>query len=510
MGAGLVCISVTDSTSERFLLKASKACANAAAVELRFDSLSPDELPKVVEGLAEIRRDYGGVLIGTLRSSAEGQGGLRDVSTEEIASFWSDPRLRNAVDWVDAGPDELPDPPSEYKRIIRSRHYFDSAPTEAELAEVASVLKNCGSDPSRNAIKIACTPDDITGAIPVWNLLEHNDEKIAIAMGKFGVWTRILAPAYGSAVTYASIDDGPESAPGQIRFEELTETYRVGEITEETSVYGIVGLPVSHSLSPAIHNASFRERAIDAVYVPLAVRDAGEFFREMVSPATRKIKWNLRGFSVTHPHKTSMARLVERLTADAEAIGAVNTVMIESGTCVGSNTDAEGFLASLKTKLGDPKGASVGIIGSGGAARAAVFALSNAGARTVIFSRDPSKAKGISDRFGTKIRLLQRDPASFQGLDVIVNASPIGSSGGLEGESPVPREALENLQLAFDMVYNPIRTRFLRDASDAGIPTIGGLEMLIEQAALQFRTWTGQEAPKDAMLRTAESRMRSL
>ncbi|MCO6510142.1 MAG: shikimate dehydrogenase [Aridibacter famidurans] len=510
MRPGVVCISVTDDSAEGFLRKAFEGCAKASAVELRFDSLSSEELEKAVEGLSEIRGSYEGVLIGTLRSSANGQGGIRNVSPDEVASFWSDPRLRRVIDWVDAGPEELPEPPTEYEKIIRSRHFFDHAPSAAELAENASVLKNSGSDPSRNLVKIACTPVDIAGAIPLWNLLDHTGETIAVAMSEYGIWTRILGPAYGSFVTYASIDERSGSAPGQLSFEELTETYRAGEITRETAVYGIVGLPVSHSLSPAIHNAAFRERSIDSVYVPLAVRDAGEFFREMVSPATRSIKWNLRGFSVTHPHKTSMARLVDRLETAAEAIGAVNTVTIDDETTIGSNTDAEGFLASLKAKLGDPKGASIGIIGSGGAARAAVYALSNAGARTVIFSRYPSEAKGISDRFGAEIRLLERDPASFQGLDVIVNASPIGSSGGLEGESPVPGEALENLQLAFDMVYNPMRTRFLRDASEAGIPTIGGLEMLIEQAALQFRTWTGDEAPIIAMRRAAESRMRYL
>lgn len=510
MTRGIVCISVTDRSAEGFLRKASEACAKAPSVELRFDSLLPEELSRAIEGLAELRGKYGGILVGTLRSSDGGQGGSRKISPAEVNSFWSDPRLKQTIDWVDAGPHELPDPPREYEKIIRSRHFFGSMPIDKELAEVRSELADAGADPSRNIIKIAITPSDIAEALPFWNLLTNGPDSIPIAMGEFGSWTRILGPAFGSALTYASLDEGTASAPGQIAFEDLTEVYRADSTTRATGLYGIVGLPVSHSLSPFIHNAAFRALSVDAVYLPLPVRDAGAFFREMVSPETRILDWNLRGFSVTHPHKTSIARLVDRLDRDAEEIGAVNTVTIENGTSIGSNTDAKGFLVSLKTKLGDPKGASVAIIGSGGAARAAVYALSNAGARTVIFSRDPSGAGAFAERFGAELRLLDLDPDSFEDVDVIVNASPIGSSGELEDLSPVPSEAFENLQLAYDMVYNPVRTRFLRDASEAGVPTIGGLEMLIEQAALQFRTWTGREAPKSVMQRATESRTGSL
>ncbi|HUF03961.1 MAG TPA: shikimate dehydrogenase [Aridibacter sp.] len=510
MARGLFCISVSDLSASNFLRKAAEACAKASAVELRFDGLEPSELSKAVEGLADLRSNYDGILIGTLRSSGDGQGGFRKVSSYEIEAFWSDPRLKASIDRVDAGPDELPDPPPEYKQIIRSFHSFEGVPEEVELATIRTKLLSAGSDPSRNIAKIACTPSDIAESLPVWRMLEGSGDTIPIAMGEFGIWTRVLGPAFGSAIGYSSPAEGPESAPGQVPSDDLTKVYRADSITEATGIYGIAGLPVSHSLSPFIHNAAFQEVSIDSVYLPLAVRDVSEFYRTMVSSDTRSIEWNLRGFSVTHPHKTEIARLVDRLEADAQAIGAVNTVKIENGSTVGSNTDAEGFLAALRSKIGDPEGASVGIIGSGGAARAAIFALSKARARTVVFSRDTAKATPALQRFGAAVRLLDREPASFKGLDVLVNASPVGSSGELADISPVPVESLKNLQLAFDIVYNPIRTRFLRDAEEAGIPTIGGLEMLIEQAALQFRIWTGREAPKNVMRKAAESRIRSL
>lgn len=509
MARGLVCISVIDESAEGFLRKASGACAKAPSVELRFDSLLPEGLSRAVDGLAAMRKGYEGILIGTLRNSDNGQGGFRSVSPSEIESFWSDQRLRETIDWVDAGPNELPDPPPEYTRIIRSFHSFEGVPKEPELSQLRNNLLGSGLDSSRNIAKIACTPSDITEALPLWHLLDGQGDTFPIAMGEFGTWTRVLGPAFGSAIAYSSLEYGAESAPGQISFDDLKEVYRVDSITGSTAVYGIVGLPVSHSLSPYIHNAAFQEFSIDAVYLPFAVQDIGGFFREMASPRTRSIEWNLRGFSVTHPHKTAIARLVDRLDKDAEAIGAANTVRIENGTTVGSNTDAEGFLASLSSGIGDPKGASIGIIGTGGAARAGVYALSKAGARTVIFSRDPLRTREIADRFGAEMRLLDYDPDSFKDLDVIVNATPIGSTGELAEASPVPKDSLKNLQLAFDMVYNPIRTRFLRDAREAGVPAIGGLEMLIEQAALQYRIWTGRDAPKNVMRNAAESRIRS-
>lgn len=506
MTSGLVCISVTGRTAAEFLSEARIACAKAPAVELRFDSLPPDDLPKVVDGIADLRSSYEGIIIGTLRSSADGQGGGRHVSANELENFWNDRALKASVDWIDLGPNELPNPPSEYSRIIRSFHSFEGCPESSSLESIRKRLS--GSD-TRNIPKIACGATEITDAIPLWNLQGIAEPIIAIAMGEFGIWTRILSLSKGAPLAYASSRDGAEAAPGQASFEDLISIYRADGISEQTRIYGIVGLKSSGSLSPYIHNPAFAEKGIDAVYMPLTVRDCREFYNKMVSPRTREIEWNLCGLSVTIPHKVTMAGLVDELRGGAAEIGAVNTVRIEDGRTVGFNTDADGFLLPLEKALGNIKGMRAGIIGSGGAAKAVAFALSKRSADVVIFSRSPKGAREMKMPVGAEIRELSSGPEAFAGLDIIVNASPVGSSGEFENLSPVPVDALQNLQLAYDLVYNPLSTRFLRDAEKAGVPTLGGLEMLIEQAALQFEIWTGRQAPKSVMSAAVRTRLLS-
>ncbi|MEZ5344521.1 MAG: shikimate dehydrogenase [Pyrinomonadaceae bacterium] len=289
---------------------------------------------------------------------------------------------------------------------------------------------------------------------------------------------------------------------------DLIDIYRVKELTKETEIYGIIGNPVSHSLSPYIHNPAFKEMGIDAVYIPFEVSNLDEFVKRMVRPETREIDWNLQGFSVTAPHKESILKHLDFIDNAAEKIGAVNTVKIVDNRLCGFNTDAEGFIEPLRKNFGDLKNARAGIIGNGGAARACLYALKNDGAEVTIIARDTERGNALANEFEAGFFKLDQNENAFPEFDILINASPLGTYGKLEDQTPIAADRLSNLQLAYDLVYNPFETRFLREAKSKGVKTIGGFEMLIAQAARQFEIWTGSKAPADKFAETALLRLK--
>jgi len=512
MGNGKICASVSAETAGEFVSLALEASRDFSFVELRFDALAPDQLSTAIEKLSSTKPGLDATIVGTFRSSENGQGGFRDIPVSERTAFWMNESVRLVVDWADVEADIpaaclLADGDPAFEQVIRSHHDFAKIPDGIEIREITSSLLSAG--PVSPIIKIACTPEDSADAISIFDLILDDASVIAIAMGEFGMWTRVLGPAFGSPLAYASVAPGSATAPGQISGEEMASLYRVESLSRQTAVYGILGRSAIHSMSPYLHNPAFAEVELDAVYLPLPARDAERFFKEMVSPRTRKLRWNLRGLSVTHPHKEAVAGLVDELSGSAAEIGAVNTVKVEEGKTIGLNTDADGFLAPLQRYLPEIGDMGFGIIGTGGAAKAAAFALKRLGADVTFFSRDPSSARISDERFGAGLRQLEDGYADLAGIDVLVNASPVGMRGRLEGTSPVKASLLQNLHLVYDMVYNPESTRFLRDASEAGVRSIGGLEMLVEQAAMQFEIWTGKKAPKDIMTSSARRKLRS-
>jgi shikimate dehydrogenase len=265
---------------------------------------------------------------------------------------------------------------------------------------------------------------------------------------------------------------------------------------------GIIGRPIGHSISPHIHNAAFANATLNAVFIPFEVQDLAAFVRRLVRPSSREIDWNLKGLSVTAPHKSAVIGHLNWIDEAAKEIGAVNTIVIEDGELNGYNTDAAGFIAPLKDRMGALENLACAVIGAGGAARAVVWALRNQGASVAVFARDRDKAKFIADQF--KVESAGLAQAGFSGFDVVVNTTPLGTRGPLEGETPATAEQLRGVRLAYDLVYNPLETRFMREARAADCLTIGGLEMLIGQAVKQFQLWTGREPDAAVMRRAAE------
>jgi 3-dehydroquinate dehydratase/shikimate dehydrogenase len=315
---------------------------------------------------------------------------------------------------------------------------------------------------------------------------------VALAMGPLGVASRVLGGRFGAPFTFASAEAGREAAPGQLTARALVDTYRVRSVGPGTRVYGLLGSDVLRSLSPAIQNRAFAERGTDAVYVPLQAEALGPFVESL--PAL-----GLSGFSVTRPYKVEILAHLGGAAPGAAEAESVNTVVVEEGRLVGLSTDGDGVLVPLRRRL-DPAGRAVAVLGAGGAARAAAFALVRAGARVTVLARRAEKAGEVARAAGAAAAGLEAlDRLAW---DVLVNATPVGS-GAVPGECPVPPSAIRPGTVVFDMVYEPRETPLLAAARAKGCVAIDGVEMLVAQAVGQFEAWTGESAPVEAMTEAA-------
>ena len=276
-------------------------------------------------------------------------------------------------------------------------------------------------------------------------------------------------------------------------------------ISGRTRLCGVIGDPIEHTMSPAMHNAAFAQMGLDYVYVTFKVRKEG------LGKAIDGMRGlNIRGLNVTIPHKVTVIPLLDKLDPLAEKIGAVNTITSDDGVLTGYNTDAGGFLQALLTRGIEPKGKKIVILGAGGASRAISFILAERGSNLVILNRllelDWAKelASNISHIFTKEVEALELNEENlarvFREPDILVNATSVGMTPNID-ETPVPRNLLKPGLVVFDIVYNPIKTRLLREAEAAGAETISGVDMFVWQGALAFEKWTGQKAPLDLMKR---------
>ena len=274
-------------------------------------------------------------------------------------------------------------------------------------------------------------------------------------------------------------------------------------ISGKTRLCGIIGDPVEHSMSPAMHNAAFRELGIDYLYVPFRVKkeDLGKAIEGMRA-------LNIKGLNVTIPHKVAVLQFLDELDHLAEKIGAVNTIDNDDGALTGYNTDASGFLQALLDRGIEPEGKNVVVLGAGGASRAISFILADRDTHLVILNRllelDWAKelASRISQIFSKEVEALELNRENLIGAlekaDILVNATSVGMSPNID-QTPVTSDLLRPGLIVFDIVYNPIKTRLLREAETAGAETISGVDMLIWQGALAFEKWTGLKAPVELM-----------
>jgi len=279
----------------------------------------------------------------------------------------------------------------------------------------------------------------------------------------------------------------------------------VNSISGKTKICALIGDPVEHTVSPAMHNAAFQELGLDYAYIPFRVEP------EQLKQAVAGLRaLNIIGFNVTIPHKVAVIPLLDSLDPLAKKIGAVNTVVNDNGKLKGYNTDAEGFLRALNEHGFKPNNRKVVVLGAGGASRAVTYVLTQKGASLTILNRQQELnwaqdiAWSIREDFKKEVKVLELGhlPEVLPGTDLLVNATSVGMYPAAN-KSLVPAKLLVSFPLVFDIVYNPLQTKLLKDAAAAGARTVSGVDMLAWQGALAFEKWTGKKAPVDLMRQTA-------
>jgi 3-dehydroquinate dehydratase/shikimate dehydrogenase len=340
--------------------------------------------------------------------------------------------------------------------------------------------------------KVVTTATTLYDNVVMMKFLEKEGDRyslVGLCMGEQGIISRVLGVRAGSAFTFAAVARDEKTAPGQVTGQELRSTYRIEQVDAATKVYGVVGDPISHSLSPAIMNAALRRENVNGVFLALHARSLKDLLA-----CVRDIP--IHGLSVTMPYKEDIIKYLDNTDSHTTKIGACNTVVrAQDGKLYGFNTDTAGVVRPLEQRISIPQ-AKILVLGAGGAARAAVFGLKERGAEVYIMNRTPVAAQKLAR--SARARTVKRADLKKYSFDVIVNATPIGM--GNTRESPLNENEIQ-ARYVFDMVYDPVETRLLKLAKARGAEVSPGLEMFVHQAARQFEIWTGKPAPWDEMLR---------
>lgn len=390
-------------------------------------------------------------------------------------------------------------PPENWPKanVVSSFHDFTGRP--ADLGAVVAQLSATPAAVEKIAF-MAKGPEDALAALDI--LRNATRPCISLAMGEHGISSRILAKKFGAFGTFASLRKGRESAPGQPTLDELKTLYRWDHLDSETEVYGVVGCPIAHSMSPAIHNAAFEASGMNAVYVPFKTEPGADNFRRFMDAALARPWLDLRGLSVTLPHKENALAYVGQQNCDelSARIGAINTIIIDAhGNLRAENTDyaaaIDALCQSLLIRRQDLKGRHVAVLGAGGVARAIVAALVFYGAQVTVYNRTLGRAQALAGEFECKAA----DLAAGRHMDaeIVINCTPIGMYPHVD-ETPLPHLS-PSVKIVFDTIYNPIETQLLHQAQAEGLQTVSGVEMFVNQATAQFELWTGRTAPRETM-----------
>jgi 3-dehydroquinate dehydratase/shikimate dehydrogenase len=483
-GKDRVCGVIAAGTARGMISQVRLGLKSSRTLELRLDYLRrSEERAAFLAWLA--RRRPRAVLIATCR--CRGGGGLfrgtRKTQLEVLAQA-----ARAGCQWCDVEIEVAKHvSPVELRRVLFparvmvSHHDFRRTPRN--LQGIIRQLVRAGGE----IAKIAAQCHSVSDSVRICELARGRRGTIAIPMGEVGLAGRILALREGSVLAYAAVEQA--TAPGQLSLDAMMHLYRAGQISRRTRVYGVIGSPIGHSLSPLLHNTAFRARKFDAVFVPFLVNDLSDFLRSVMP-------FDIAGFATTIPHKESILRHLDDCDPLAARIGAVNTVVVRGGgRLYGYNTDYVGVLRSLERRM-QLAGSRVLLFGAGGAARAAAFALAQAGAIVCLSARRPERARSLARAAGGQV--VARADLRREFFDAIVNCTPVGMHP--RGGSPLESAEL-NCRLVMDMVYRPRTTELLRIARRRGIETVSGVEMFLAQGFAQYEIWTGERAPEAAVRR---------
>jgi 3-dehydroquinate dehydratase/shikimate dehydrogenase len=486
MSTPLLCASVTASAMAGLRDARDRASGLADLVELRLDGVGDLDVQGAVAG----RR---GPVIVTCRPMREGG---RFTGSEDERIDILDRAAALGAEYVDIEWDSAHAPliaRRSGRGVVVSSHDFDSVPGDLQTRFAA--MRATGAE----VVKIAVTAHALADNLPLLALgrqaADHGPMSL-IAMGDSGLPSRILAARFGSCWAYS----GDAVAPGQVTPERMVGEFRFRKITAASRVFGLVGRPVGHSVSPAMHNGAFDAMDIDAVYLPFAARDMADFrvFADAIGVA---------GVSVTTPFKPDALSQAAEADEPSRRCGATNTLLMAGGRWVARNTDIGGFLDPIDARAIAVRGMRCAVLGTGGAARAVVVALAERGALVAVYGRDEPRARQVASLVDSGVARVGLPSAGT--FDLLVNATPIGMWPAVDA-SPVEAAALSSGAIVYDLVYNPQKTKLIRQAEMLGCVAISGLEMLTAQAGRQFEWWTGMKAPREVMREAAVARLRQM
>jgi 3-dehydroquinate dehydratase/shikimate dehydrogenase len=485
IGKDKICAVVAASDAASMWRQLAVADRASRTIELRLDWLADDrEISRFLSRLA--RHTPKATLLATCRR--RGAGGRYRGSIARQLIHLAD-AVRAGCAWYDLEiesaslcPPELLDVMLGPGRRLVSAHFFKRMPPS--LAPVAARMVRNHPD----LIKIAARCDSLRECLKLARFGRSRRGTIVIPMGDIALAPRILGLREPNGFAYAPVENA--TASGQIDLRDIHQVYRAEKLTRKTRIYGVIGNPIAHSLSPHLQNAGFAARQIDAIYLPFLVEQLGDFVAA-IEPL------GIKGFSVTIPHKERIISHLDDCDPLARAIGAVNTVVVRrNGKLYGYNTDYVGVLQTLARRV-RLRGSRVLIVGAGGAARAVAFALAQSGASVCVCARRQKKAQAIAEAVGGS--LVEWSHLHREFFDAIVNATPVGMHP-FENESPLEARDL-NCRLVFDTIYRPRMTKLLQLAKRRGIETVSGVEMFVAQGVAQWEIWTGRRAPVDQMRR---------
>jgi len=493
-GTGLerLCAVTAAPSARELAAQVRAAVREARTIELRLDWLRTDRERAIFLFWLKKKSFPRATFIATCRRRIGGGEYAGDLQGE---LYWLMQARAAGCTWCDLEIETLRGLPEESVReyavpqkVLLSMHDFRRTPS---LPRIVKPPPHGEVD----AVKMAVTAHTIEDSLRLLRLARRSKKFVAVPMGEAGLPARILALREGSALAYAPV--GEATAPGQVSLHEMKHLFRAHQLTRRTRVYGVIGDPVGHSLSPLMHNTGFIARKIDAVYLPFLVKDLLDFLKAVA-------EFGIRGFSVTLPHKQTILNYLKDCEPLAAEIGAVNTVVARrDGSLYGCNTDYVGVLRALEKKL-QIAGSRVLVFGAGGSARAAAFALARAGASVAICARRAPAAKELARAVGAEV--IPRRALRREHFDAILNTTPVGMHPRT-GISPLASGEL-NCRLVMDLIYRPERTQLLKLAEQKHIATVSGVDMFLAQGAAQWEIWLQQRAPEAAMRRAVLAALR--
>jgi len=484
-GLGRVCGVAAATTARDLQGLVRQALQYTRTVELRLDWLRSDlEREKFLTWLKKFHAKCT-VFVATCRRRVGGGEFAGDAGAE---LYWLMKARQAGCQWCDLEVETLRELPGKSvegyaipTKVMLSMHDFRRTP---EIPKRLSVPRQGGVD----AIKIAAMSRTISDSVRLLGVLRNSRHVVAVPMGEIGLPGRLLALREGSALAYAPVASA--TAPGQVHLREFKELYRAHQITDKTRVFGVIGNPIGHSLSPVLHNTGYVAAKKDAVLLPFLVERLEDFLK--AAP-----ELGVEGFSVTIPHKEAIFRRLDDCEPLAQRIGAVNTVTVRrDGSLYGSNTDYLGVLRALEKKL-RLRGSRVLVFGAGGSARAAAFALAEAGAEVFVCARREAAARALARAVDGDV--VRRSALSKEKFDAILNTTPVGMHPQ-DGISPLKAGEL-HCSVVMDFIYHPLRTKLLQIAAAKGIQSVSGVEMFLAQGIAQWELWMGSRAPEAAMRR---------